>query len=158
MASPRPLRLTWNRNGLYNVAHVMSEIFLPYFSTLQALVLLAVLFIVQLLVADVAGLMSKHTPGTAVTGGHDDFLFRAVRAHANTNESLAAFVLAAFTAVALGVDPSWTGRLVWGFVLARALHMSAYYADLRNLRSGAFVIGMVCMVALIGVCVAACFG
>jgi uncharacterized MAPEG superfamily protein len=139
-------------------AIVMSEIFIPYTSALHALVMLAVLFLVQLLVADVAGLTSKHTPGTPVVGGHDDFLFRAVRAHANTNESLAAFILAAFAAIALAVDPVWVGRLVWGFVIARALHMAAYYADLRNLRSGAFALGLGCMIALIVVDVVACFG
>ena len=136
----------------------MSEAFIPYTSALNALVLLAVLSLVQLLVADVAGLRSKHTPGTAVRGGHDDFLFRAVRAHANTNESLAAFVLAAFAAIALAVDPVWVGRLVWGFVLARVLHMAAYYADQRNLRSGAFVVGLVCMIGLIVLDVIACCG
>jgi uncharacterized MAPEG superfamily protein len=139
-------------------AIAMSEVFIPYTSALQGLVLPAVLFLVQLLVADVAGMRSKHTPGTPVVGGHDDFLFRAVRAHANTNESLAAFILAAFAAIALAVDPVWVGRLVWGFALARGLHMAAYYADQRNLRSGAFVVGLVCMIGLIVLDAIACCG
>ena len=120
-----------------------------YTSVFTAFAAVGVLFVVQLLVADVAGIRAKHEPGTAVVGDHDDFLFRAVRAHANTNESLAAFVMIALAAAALGADPVWTGRLAWAFAACRAVHMGAYYADLRTLRSAAFALGLLCIVALL---------
>ena len=134
----------------------MSEVFVPYLSALQGLVVLGALFIVQLLVMDVASMRAKHTPGVPVTGDHDDVLFRVARAHANTNENLPVFVLVTLTAFAVAADPWWVNGLVWGFVLARALHMAAYYADLRNLRSGAFVIGLLCTIALVVVDGIAC--
>ena len=45
-------------------------------SILAAWVVLGGLVLVQAVVADVAGIRSKHTPGMPVTTGHDDFLFR----------------------------------------------------------------------------------
>ena len=57
-------------------------------TSLAACTVLGALVLTQVLVADIAHMKAKHVPGMPVTGGHASFLFRAVRAHANTNENL----------------------------------------------------------------------
>ncbi len=126
----------------------MTELVAPYYPAVAAYAVLGVLVLVQVLVSDVAAIRAGHVPGMPVTSGHDDFLFRATRAHANTNESLATFLLLSLAAIFLGANATWTNRLVVVFVAARALHMLAYYTDLRPLRSTAFTIGLVCLIAL----------
>jgi uncharacterized MAPEG superfamily protein len=135
----------------------MTEIVGPYSVTLAASVVLAFLVVVQLVVADVAGIRAGHVPGMPVASGHDSFHFRATRAHANTNENLPLFLLVTLAAILLRASPGWTNWLVAGFVAARAVHMAAYYADLRLLRSTAFTVGLVCIVGL-AVCAAAALG
>ena len=126
----------------------MAESLASYTQVGCAFLAMGILFILQTLVADVAGIKGGHVPGTPVGGGHDDFLFRAARAHANTNENFGAFIVLALSAVALAASPVWTNRLVWAFVAARAAHMLAYYADLRIIRSAAFGVGLVALVGL----------
>jgi len=126
----------------------MADLILPYFTTLAAWVVLGVLVLVQVLVADVAAMRSGHVPGAAVTGGHDVFLFRATRAHANTNENLALFLLLSVAAILLRASAPLTNGFAAVFVASRAVHMLAYYADQRTLRSTAFVIGLVCLIGL----------
>jgi uncharacterized MAPEG superfamily protein len=111
-------------------------------SSLTGALVLAALVLAQVLVADVAGVRAKHVPGMPVTGGHGDFHFRAVRAHANTNESLPVLVLLMLLAVLLRADPRWTGYALWAFAAARAAHMVCYYLDLRTARSVAFGVGL----------------
>lgn len=127
----------------------MLELLRPYGSSIAAWLVVGGAYLVQTLVADLAMVRAHHTPGTPVVGGHDDFLFRATRAHANTNESLAAFVVLSLAAMLLGASPAWTNGLTWGFALARVGHMLAYYADQRLLRSAAFSVGFACLVGLL---------
>ena len=127
----------------------MPETFDLYGAAIAALLAMGALSLVQLLVADIAGIRAGHVPGKPIGGGHDDFLFRASRAHANTNESLAAFGLIAVAAILLGADPWWTGALAWAFVACRAAHTAAYWADLRILRSAAFALGVLCLLGLL---------
>jgi len=117
-------------------------------SILAAWVVLGGLVLVQAVVADVAGIRSKHTPGMPVTTGHDDFFFRAVRAQANTLENLATFILLSFVAMVLDARPGATLVFVWLFVAARMAHMLAYYADLRLPRSAAFSVGFLALIGL----------
>ena len=131
----------------------MPEFVIPYYPTVAACVVLGVLVIIQILVADVAGIGAGHVPGMPVTTGHESFHFRATRAHANTNENLALFVLLTIAAILLGAEPTWTNRFVGVFVASRAVHMLAYYGDVRVLRSAVFLIGLICLVAL-AVCAA----
>jgi uncharacterized MAPEG superfamily protein len=126
----------------------MTEIATGYGSVLTAWVALAGLALLQAGVADFAGIRSKHTPGMPVTSGHDDFLFRAVRAQANTLENLPVFILLSLAAILLGADAGTTRTLAWAFVGARALHMGAYYADLRTFRSIAFAVGFLSVIGL----------
>jgi len=131
----------------------MTDLVAPYFTALAGYVVLAVLVLTQVLVADVAAMRAGHVPGTAVTGGHDNFFFRATRAHANTNESLATFLLLSVAAILLRANATLTNVFVAVFVASRAVHMLAYYADQRTLRSTAFVVGLVCLIGL-AVCAA----
>jgi uncharacterized MAPEG superfamily protein len=126
----------------------MMDFVFPYLTTLASWVVLAILVLVQVLVADVAAMRTGHVPGIAVTGGHDDFLFRATRAHANTNESLALFLLLTVAAIFLRANAPLTNVFAAVFVASRAVHMLAYYADQRTLRSTAFVVALVCLIGL----------
>lgn len=119
----------------------MHEFLLPYHDSLMALLVLAVLAVIQFAVADVAGIRAKHVPGMPVTGGHDSFLFRATRAHANTYENLGLFLLLVMLCFFGGANSRWTAIGIWVFTAARAVHMTCYYADLRALRSTAFTVG-----------------
>jgi uncharacterized MAPEG superfamily protein len=126
----------------------VSELLLPYAGVVGAFGATGVLLLVQILVADFAGIRARHVPGTPVPADHGRFLFRAVRAHANTNESVAAFVLLALYGMFGGASAAWLNGLAWAYVGARAAHMLCYYADLRLLRSIAFGIGLAALLAL----------
>ena len=64
------------------------ELFEPYNITVLVSGLTGLMMLIQILVADVAAIKAQHIPGYPVKPGHDSFLFRAARAHANTNESI----------------------------------------------------------------------
>jgi uncharacterized MAPEG superfamily protein len=127
----------------------MNEFLQAYHAVVAAYAALAALVLVQVLVADAALVRAGHVPGTPVDGGHDNFLFRATRAHANTNENLALFLIASLGAILSAANPRWCGILAWGFVVARLVHMLAYYGDVRLLRSAAFGVGLLCTAGLI---------
>lgn len=130
-------------------------VFAPYTSLAAAGFALAILLLAQILVADVAGIRARHVPGTPVTGGHDDFLFRATRTHANTNEVLGLFLLLLVVAIVAGADPRWSAAAAWGFVAARAGYAVCYYADWRTARSVVFGAGLLAQAALLAACLAA---
>jgi uncharacterized MAPEG superfamily protein len=127
----------------------MWESIAPYQATLAAFVALGVVVIVQFGIADLAGMRARHVPGMPVTSGHDDFFFRAVRTLANTNESLALFVLLALTAILAGATPEWTARWAWLWVGGRAAYTVCYYANWRLARSTVFAIGQAGLVGLL---------
>lgn len=122
-----------------------------YEMTIYALGALALLLFLQLLVADVVGIRSKHTPGTAIGGGHDDLLFRVSRTVANSNESIAIFILATLFCILSGASPAYTAYGAWGFVLARALYALCYYSNIQLLRSVVFGISILCLAGLLAV-------
>ena len=126
-----------------------------YAPALTALLVLAILYIVQLLVVDVAGIRGGHVPGTPIEASHDNPMFRAARAHANTNENFALFIATLLGAVLFAADATWVNRLAWTFVGARAVHMLAYWFDIRLVRSAAFVVGLAAIVGLVVVALAA---
>lgn len=136
----------------------MLELFSAYSSAVAGLVALATLVAIQFAVADVAGIRAKHIPGMPITTGHRDFLFRATRAHANTNENLPLFLLLFLACVMGGASAQWTANWVWVFVIARLGHMLCYYADQRLPRSGAFVVGTVAQVGLLVLAAMAALG
>jgi uncharacterized MAPEG superfamily protein len=126
-----------------------------YHGLVAAYAAVATLVLVQVLVSDAALVRAGHVPGTPVTGAHESFLFRATRAHANTNENLALFILASLAAMLAGASPRWCAILAWGFAASRLAHMTAYYADLRMLRSAAFGAGLLCTVGLLTLAIVA---
>lgn len=128
---------------------MMQEWLVPYGATIWCLGVMGGLVLVQLVVFDVAGMRAGHVPGAAVTGGHDDFFFRASRAFANTNETLAAFALLALFGILHNAAPGWLNGAAVVFVVARIAHMLCYYADRRVLRSTAFVVAILALVAML---------
>ncbi len=126
----------------------MPEFLQPHGSAILALGWLGALYLAQLLAADVVGIRRGHTPGSPIAGGHDDLLFRAARAHANTTESIGAVILIAAFAMLRGGDPAWVSGGLWLFLACRVAHTLFYYLDWRLPRSAAFVTGVLALVAL----------
>ena len=129
----------------------------PYQSTVFAMLATATLLLVQLLVLDLAGIKAKHVPGTPVPADHTSFLFRAARAQANTNESVAAFILLAVVAMFTSASSTWTNASAWVYVGGRLGHMLCYYADLRVARSVAFALSLAALLSLLLAAFAAVF-
>jgi uncharacterized MAPEG superfamily protein len=127
----------------------MTEALLAYQSTLVACAALAVLIMVQVLVADFASIKAKHVPGMPVTEGHGSFLFRASRALGNTNETLGLFLLLVALAVVFGARAQWVGVLAWVYVAGRAGHMAFYYARKGFARSISFGVSLGAQFALL---------
>ena len=107
------------------------------------------LLLIQLLVLDVAGLKARHRPGTPVEPDHGNFLFRASRAHGNTNESIAAFILLGLFGVLSAAPAGWLNTLSWVYVLARIAHMLCYYANVQLLRSLSFGVGLAALLGML---------
>lgn len=93
--------------------------------------------------ADIVGLKRGHTPGTAVTAGHDDFLFRSNRAFANSNETVGILVLFMLFAIFSSANPVWVNNLSLVYFFGRVGHMVFYYANLQLMRSVAFVVSAI---------------
>jgi len=127
----------------------MHESFAPYSPTILAMATTGGLLLLQLVVADVAGIRAGHTPGTPIAADHRDFLFRAARAHANTNESVAAFVLLALFGILSAASPAWINALAWTYAGARFSHMICYYAGFQVPRSVSFGIAMTALVGML---------
>lgn len=121
----------------------------PYAPTIWALGVTGGLLLIQILVADVAGIRAHHAPGTPVAADPGSFLFRAVRAHANTNESVAAFILLALFGVLSMVTASTLNILAWVYVAGRGGHMLFYYAGVAPLRSVSFAVSILALLGML---------
>lgn len=122
---------------------------LAYGPTVWAMGLVGGLLLIQLLIADLAGLKSGHVPGTTVDADHGKFLFRATRAHANTNESVASFILITIFAMHSPLSPFWVNALSCLYFVSRIAHMSFYYAANQRFRSIAFGLSLLTMSMLL---------
>lgn len=122
---------------------------MPYATTVWMLGLMGILMVVQLIVVDVAGIRVGHVPGAAVTGDHSQFFFRAARAHANTNESIAIFILAVLFGILMHASPWWLNGAAVVYVVARGAHMIAYYSNVPLARSGSFVVAFVALIIML---------
>ena len=127
----------------------MQDWLVPYSPTIWALFATAALLLMQIVVVDVAGIRAKHAPGTPVPADPQLFLFRAVRAHANTNESVAVFILLAMFGVLAMVAPTPLNVLAWVYVVARAAHMAFYYSGIALLRSVSFGISLLALFGML---------
>ena len=134
----------------------MQEFVVPYAPTIWALGMSGALLLIQLLVVDLAGIKAGHQPGTPVEADHGNFLFRTIRAHANTNESIAAFILLALFGLLSAASPFWLNTLAWAYVATRIAHMLFYYIGLQLPRSIAFGASLLVLFSMLVVGVAAC--
>ncbi len=125
------------------------EAFASYHGALSVLAATGLMMFVQVLVADVAGMRAGHQPGHPVAADRASFHFRATRALANTNESVALFLCLAVAGVLLGADSGKLNAGAYVYLAGRLGHMAMYYADIAVARSIAFA------VALLGVAVMA---
>lgn len=129
----------------------MTEIVAHYHALLMVSAGVVGLMLIQLLTVDVAGLVTKHIPGTAVPQNHASFLFRANRAFANTNESIALYVLLLVLLIFTGSDPLLSGYAAMTFLGGRVLHSICYWFDLRIARSITFVVILAGLLWMFGV-------
>jgi uncharacterized MAPEG superfamily protein len=124
-----------------------------FFEQFQQLALpvgvIALLMHMQVLVLDVLGLRAKHVPGTPVEANHGSPIFRASRTVANTNETIAVFILALMFCVLAQATPFHTVYAAWGFVVSRILYAICYYSNLKLLRSVVFGISLLFLFALL---------
>ena len=129
------------------------DMFLDYQPTILVMGLSGLLLLVQVLIADVASIKAKHTPGYPVAPDHGSFLFRATRVYNNANETIAAFVLIALFGMLSGADASYLNGFAVAYFVGRVIHMLCYYAKLGLPRSLAFVLSVV---GLVGMFVSGC--
>ncbi len=127
----------------------MENVMFNYALAVSSLGILALLMLVQILVLDFTGIRRGHPPGHPINSGPEDFLFRAARAHGNSNENLPTLLLIAAFCFLVNADPDWVNPLMLVFVAARAGHMLCYYADLRLARSISFGVGLVATIGLL---------
>lgn len=120
-----------------------------YSTAVAALGFVAALMVLQLLVADVLGILRKHVPGAPVTADHSDALFRATRAVANTNESIAIFICAFLFCVFSSASPVYTAVAAWAYGVSRALYLLCYYVNLQIARSICFGFSLLALVVLL---------
>ncbi|PCJ47885.1 MAG: hypothetical protein COA74_10665 [Gammaproteobacteria bacterium] len=133
----------------------METILSLYTTAIIAVGITGGLLLVQLLVVDVVGIMAGHVPGTPVPSNHDNFMFRAARAHANTNESVSSFILLMAFAMLSSAPPSWVNGLSLLYVAGRVAHMCFYYANMKILRSVSFGISLLALLGILGAGIAA---
>ena len=100
-------------------------------------------FLFQLIVADVVALLRKHIPGHPIVADHSDFLFRSVRVHANTNESIGVYILIMLFGILSSASPYWLSVFSLVYLIGRIAHMLFYYGNLKLLRSASFVLSLV---------------
>jgi len=124
------------------------ELFDPYKITLLVAGLTGLMMLIQMLIADVAAIKEKHTPGYPVKPDHASFLFRAARVHANTNESIAAFILFAFFGVFTASSALYLNVFSVIYLVSRIAHMCFYYGDFKLARSISFPLSLIGLIGM----------
>ncbi|NQZ10218.1 MAG: MAPEG family protein [Algicola sp.] len=114
------------------------EQFEPYNITILVSGIVGFIFLAQLIVVDLVALKGKHTPGYPIKPDHDDFLFRAVRAHSNSNESVGIFILFVFFGVLSACNSYWLNIFSSVYLIGRIAHMFFYYTNIKLARSVSF--------------------
>src|SRR5690606_28228114 len=106
------------------------------------------LLLLQLLIADMFGMLAKQPPGFPIEPNHDKPLFRAYRAFANTNESVSIFIILVLFALLLSAPATWLNSLSVMYVVGRFGHMCCYYANLKMLRSLFFGVSFLSLIGI----------
>ena len=130
---------------------MMIDYLKPYELSIFVTGILGLIFIFQLLVADVAAIAAKHTPGFPVIPNHNNFFFRATRAVANSNESVSIFVLLLIFGIFSGAQAKWLNISVSIYLLGRIAHMFCYYFDLKSARSAGFIVALIGLLGMFSV-------
>jgi uncharacterized MAPEG superfamily protein len=73
---------------------------------------------------------------------------RAQAAQENSWEALAVFSVAVIVNHLAGGNPGTASTAAMVFVAARLVYVAAYIADIDKLRSGVFLVGLICVVTL----------
>ncbi len=128
----------------------MNEWLMHHDLTVLSFGIIGGLLLLQVLVSDVVSIAARHPPGTPVVPDHHSLLFRVHRAHANTNETLAGFIVLVLFALATRADPAWLNGLCMTYVAARLGHMTCYYANWGILRSVSFGFSLVALAGILG--------
>jgi len=110
--------------------------------------LTGLMMLVQILIADVAAIKLQHTPGFPVKPDHNSFLFRAARVHANTNESIAAFVLFALFGVFTASNSLYLNAFSVIYLVSRIAHMCFYYGNFKLARSISFPLSLIGLIGM----------
>jgi len=124
------------------------EILEQYSTAILIIGLTGLILFLQLLVNDVTAIKAKHTPGYPIDPDHDSFHFRVARAIANTNESVAIFILFVAFGLLTLADPVWLNRWAVVYFAGRVAHMLCYYFGIKLARSVSFAISLVGLVGL----------
>ena len=124
------------------------EFIAPYQTTVLVLGLSGFLFWCQLLIADIAGIKAKHTPGFSVEQNHEQFLFRSSRVIANSNESVGVLILVCSFAILSSANPAVLNGFACAYLVGRVGHMLCYYANLKLLRSVIFAVSFVSLLGM----------
>ena len=135
----------------------MQQWLMPYAPIVISFAAIAGLLLIQLVIADLAAIKVRHLPGAPIEANHSNFLFRAARAYANTNETIAAFILLALFGILSGASSEWLSIFSWVYVSARLAHMLSYYLNLQLLRSIVFGVGLVALLGMLVVGISAWF-
>ena len=124
-----------------------------YIPSLWGMATMGLMILVQLIIADISSIKSKHMPGAPITADPKTFVFRASRAHANTNETIACFILFTVVALLCKANPLWLNSFVWLFVACRSAHMIFYYTNQSTMRSISFGFSLAALIGLCSICV-----
>jgi len=126
----------------------MMELFDPYKITIWVSAIAGLLVLIQIIIADVAAIRGQHTPGYPVSSDHNNFLFRATRAHANTNESISVFILFVLFGIYSGSSAFYLNMFAMIYLIGRIAHMCFYYANLKLARSISFPVSLVGLIGM----------
>ena len=126
----------------------MLELNSAYLPSLWAMAATGLLIWLQLLIADISALKTPHIPGAPLEPNPKNFAYRAARAHANTNESVACFILFIVTGILANADNLWLNCFAWLYVGCRLGHMIFYYLQKSALRSTSFGISLAALLGL----------
>jgi len=105
-------------------------------------------FFVQLLVADIVAIKSRHIPGYPIEPNHNDLHFRSTRALSNTNESVAIFILLVCFSILSSANANLLNISAIVYLVGRVGHMLCYYSNLKLLRSISFGVSLLGLAAI----------
>ena len=115
----------------------MSEAVSTYGSSLIGLLVLAMIPMVQSLIAGLAKGGRQLKPGSEPSMEYDERIYRIHRVHLNSTENLAAMAVAVLVAVYAGASSFVVGLLVWFHVILRLAYWYIYLNNIGRTQSGA---------------------